>query len=340
MYQLVNSDTYKYPGQETYVLDILPIATGFAATASDQTLSLFDPLGLSQGPVKRIRTEHGNLTAAKVYSAADSVICTTGENGTISVWDLRLDPSNARAMQLGGNQPSLLSLACSNETNTVAVGTELANHQASIIIWDLRSPTAAKLQYVEGHSDDITVLTHHPTQPHLLLSGSTDGLVNLTDTRIADEDEAVQVTFNHGSVHRAGFLLLLDGDATTTVYAASHDEKFALYDAAEHAAAGGAAAADFGDVRALLGCQYLADVVPKARGAGAVVGVGAQDQQMFQLIHLAKGASGWGLDRETVVGLPGAHGSELVRSFCLYDEQQVVFTAGEDGCVKAWRPGN
>jgi hypothetical protein len=61
---------------------------------------------------------------------------------------------------------------------------------------------------------------------------------------------------------------------------------------------------------------------------------------MFQLIHLAKGASGWGLDRETVVGLPGAHGSELVRSFCLYDEQQVVFTAGEDGCVKAWRPGN
>jgi hypothetical protein len=61
---------------------------------------------------------------------------------------------------------------------------------------------------------------------------------------------------------------------------------------------------------------------------------------MFQLIHLSKGAGGWGLDRETVVGLPGAHGSELVRSFCFYDEQQVVFTAGEDGCVKAWRPGS
>ena len=63
-------------------------------------------------------------------------------------------------------------------------------------------------------------------------------------------------------------------------------------------------------------------------------------QELFQLIHLAKGADGWGLDRETVVGLPGAHGSELVRSFCFYDEQQVVFTAGEDGCVKAWRPGS
>ena len=63
-------------------------------------------------------------------------------------------------------------------------------------------------------------------------------------------------------------------------------------------------------------------------------------QEMFKMIHLAKGPGGWGLDRDTIVGLPGAHGSELVRSFCFYDEQQVVFTAGEDGCVKAWRPGN
>ncbi|KAK4128665.1 WD40 repeat-like protein [Parathielavia appendiculata] len=333
MYQLVNSDVYKYPGQETYVLDILPVATGFAATASDQTLSLFDPLRLSQGPTTKIRTDHGNLTAAEIYSAGESVVCTTGENGTVSVWDMRLDASNARAMQIGGNLPSLLSLACSNEANTVAAGTELANHQASIIIWDLRSPSSPQIQYNEGHSDDITELSHNPTTPSLLLSGSTDGLINITDTLIADEDDAVQATFNHGSVHRAGFL------NATEVFAASHDEKFALYDIAEQTHTG-AATLDLGDVRALLGCQYLAAVVPKQGGVGAVVGVGAQDQEMFQLIHLAKGSGGWGLDRETIVGLPGAHGSELVRSFCFYDEQQVVFTAGEDGCVKAWRPGS
>jgi hypothetical protein len=102
MYQLAKTEAYWYPGRETYVLDILPVATGFAATASDQTLGLFDPRRLSQGPVKTIRTDHGNLTAAKVYSAADSVICTAGENGIVSVWDLRLDPSNARALQIGG----------------------------------------------------------------------------------------------------------------------------------------------------------------------------------------------------------------------------------------------
>ncbi len=112
MYQLACSDGYKYQSPETYVLDILPVATGLAATASDQTLSLFDPLRLSQGPIKKIRTNHGNITCAKAYSAADSIICTAGENGTVSVWDLRLDPANARALQIGGEPSPRVYLQC------------------------------------------------------------------------------------------------------------------------------------------------------------------------------------------------------------------------------------
>ncbi|KAK4132397.1 WD40 repeat-like protein [Trichocladium antarcticum] len=335
MYQLVCLDGYKYPSPETnYVLDILPLpaTTGLAATASDQTLRVFDPLRLGHGPIKTIRTDHGNITSAKVYSAAEGIICTAGENGTVSVWDLRLDPANARAVQIGGNLPAILSLACSNETNTVFAGTELADHQASILIWDLRSPSSPHTQYNDLHSDDITELTPHPTTPTLLLSGSTDNLINITNTLVRDEDDAVLAAFNHGSVHRAGFL-----NSRGEVYAASHDEKLAVYDMADETQTG-AATADFGDVRARLGCQYLAGVVANHREGGAVVGVGAQDQEMFQLFHLAKGAGGWGLDREAVVGLPGAHGSELVRSFCLFDDQQLVFTGGEDGCVKAWGP--
>lgn len=59
---------------------------------------------------------------------------------------------------------------------------------------------------------------------------------------------------------------------------------------------------------------------------------------MFELVFLAKGADqSWVLDRENTVGLPGAHGEEIIRSFCFFDEEQLVFTAGEDGNVKAWR---
>lgn len=97
-----------------------------------------------------------------------------------------------------------------------------------------------------------------------------------------------------------------------------------------------------GDVRSVLSCRYAAGVVPKAEG-GAVVGVGTQEDEMFVLWHLLnKGGELWGRERwgwgtDTVVGLPGAHGGELVRSFCFLDEERVVFTAGEDGCIMAWK---
>lgn len=71
---------------------------------------------------------------------------------------------------------------------------------------------------------------------------------------------------------------------------------------------------------------------------------GAQtSRQVFELIFLAKNqlpGPQWVFDRQNSVGLPGGHGEEIVRSFCFFDDAQLVFTAGEDGNVKAWRPGN
>ncbi|KAM7194511.1 WD40-repeat-containing domain protein [Rhypophila sp. PSN 637] len=334
MYNLSCSDGYKYPGSEpVYITDIIPLVTGLAAAASDQSIRLFDPLRLSQGPIKTLQTNHGNLTSTKAFNPAESIISTTGENGTVSLWDLRLDSAKSQVLRIQGtSEAALLSLACSSQTNTIAAGTELANHQASILIWDLRSPSAPKTQYNEVHSDDVTELNFHPTNPTLLLSGSTDGLVNINDISQTDEDEVVIQAFNHGSIHHAGFL-----NESTEVYALSHDEKFALYDMAESAEKG-TAIFDTGDIRSVVNCQYVANVVPKVNGAGAVLGVGSQDQELFCLIHLTKIGTSWSLDSDTVVGLPGAHGSELVRSFCLFDEQQVVFTSGEDGWIKAWRP--
>ncbi|KAK3945431.1 WD40-repeat-containing domain protein [Diplogelasinospora grovesii] len=342
MYMLSCTDGYEYPsepGSPTYVLEVMPVAAGLAAIASDQSLCLFDPLRLNQGPIRKIRTNHGNLTCAKAYSVAESTVATTGEDGTVSFWDLRINDSNAQVHRIGGGGPSLLSLARAGQTDTLATGTELSDqlHQASIQIWDLRSAVAPKVQYDEVHSDDVTELVFHPENPALLLSGSTDGLVNICDTRISDEDEVVIQAFNHGSIHHAGFL------NTTEVYALSHDEKFALYDMAEDQIEKGAATQDFGDARAQLQCQYVANVFPKLNGAGAIIGAGSQDKELFQLIHLSRtGVEGvrWNFDAETVVGLPGAHGNEIVRSFCFYDEHQLAITAGEDGCIKAWRPSS
>jgi hypothetical protein len=65
-------------------------------------------------------------------------------------------------------------------------------------------------------------------------------------------------------------------------------------------------------------------------------------RQSFELVFLASNgnSSSWVLDRDNNVGLPGAHGEDIVRAFCFYDESQAVFTAGEDGSIKAWRPAS
>ncbi|KAI1819767.1 WD40-repeat-containing domain protein [Xylaria intraflava] len=333
MYPLTGIDEYRIPTrEEVYVLDIIPFVSGPATISSDQKLSLFNPLSLKTGPTVNLVTKHGNITCARVFDAANSVACTAGENGTLSIWDLRQDVRQAEVARFTteGRVP-VVSVACSNTGFSVAAGTELQHHQASIVIWDVRSTSAPKLQYNEVHSDDITELNFHPSDHNILLSGSTDGLVNICDTRITDEDEVVIQTFNHdSSIHHAAFL------NDTEVYAISHDERLALYNMAE-GYGNGAATTDFGDMRAVLGCQYIANISAKANGAGAVIGAGAHEQQAFELIHLTKANNDWALDRGSSVGLPGAHSGEIVRSFCFYDEAQMVFSAGEDGFIKAWR---
>jgi hypothetical protein len=61
-------------------------------------------------------------------------------------------------------------------------------------------------------------------------------------------------------------------------------------------------------------------------------------RQSFELTFMARTPQdGWVLSRNDAVSMPGAHGEEIVRSFCFFDEERLVFTAGEDGHIRAWR---
>ncbi|KAF0326637.1 putative WD repeat-containing protein [Colletotrichum sp. SAR11_59] len=334
MYNLTCVDGHHFGGEgDVYVLDLHRLNAGLAAISSDQKLTLFNPARVGQGPTRSLATSHGNLTCLKTYDALESIVCTAGENGEVSIWDLRQSSKPQVAhFAVAATQSPITSLACDSRSNTIAIGTELQNHTASVMLWDIRAGPTQRLQYDEVHSDDVTELRFHPSQPHVLLSGSTDGLVNVYDTRISDEDDVIIQALNQGSVHHASFI------SDTEIYVLTHDEKFAVYSVADECQTG-AAVADFGDARETLGCQYIANVTTKVDGSGAIVGVGALERQVFELVHLSRTNEGsWGFDKANSVGLPGGHGDEIVRSFCFYDDEQVVFTAGEDGNIKAWRP--
>lgn len=116
-----------------------------------------------------------------------------------------------------------------------------------------------------------TQLQYHPSHSSILLSGSTDGLVNLYDTTVTDEEDALHQTINHGSsIHRAGFI------DDVNIYALSHDEKFAMYTMITNVAENveEPPSVQLGDLREILGCDYVATVLARP-GGGGVLGVGS-----------------------------------------------------------------
>lgn len=87
MYNLSCVDGHRFG--DVYVLDIQRLNAGLSAISSDQKLGLFDPARVGQGPIKSYQTNHGNLTCLRTFDWQNSVVCTAGENGEVSVWDMR-----------------------------------------------------------------------------------------------------------------------------------------------------------------------------------------------------------------------------------------------------------
>lgn len=112
-------------------------------------------------------------------------------------------------------------------------------------------------------------IQYHPTYPNLLLSGSTDGLVNVYNTIITDEEDALYQVINHGSsIHHAGFLSDMD------VFALSHDENLSMYRLADpDDDVKEPSPTVFGDLREPLRCQYVVDILRTSQGA--MIGAGS-----------------------------------------------------------------
>ncbi|OJJ69699.1 hypothetical protein ASPBRDRAFT_198343 [Aspergillus brasiliensis CBS 101740] len=321
-----------------YIYAITPASpSSFAVISSDDSLRVFDANRLDHASVIAAHAHEG-VTSLKTYDANQQVLATGGRDNKVKLWDLRSGKRNAVVELETSKQAPILSVACCPEVHGVAAGTELVSYQAVVAFWDTRSPGQTSLQYVESHNDDVTELQYHPTNPQYFLSGSTDGLVNIYNTSITDEDEALVQVINHGSVHHAGFL------SENTIYALSHDEVFSVHpatnpdeDVTQAEPSASPSPIQFGDLRQPLGCEYIAQVCLGSRGQGAYVAAGNKEQNRLDLIPLVSEPS-WRFDQENLWRLPGAHGEEVVRSVYLDEKSQSVFTCGEDGYVRAWKP--
>ena len=190
----------------------------------------------------------------------------------------------------------------------------------------------------------------------MLLSSSTDALLTLFNTAIADEDDAVTQVFNHAAaVHCASFI------ATDEIAAISSDEQMSAYqlNRAEDIEREDVVALEprYGDVRAELGASYVVDLVKAAATAdpetwivsGYLEYVAAslhthvktdpfrsKSLTITPLVRQAGAApTKWQFEHNNAIAFPGAHGEEVVRDVLVLPDHRVL-SCGEDGAVRAW----
>jgi WD40 repeat protein len=328
----------------TEIYQTLTPSDRLAVISSDDSLRLFDPSTLKLLPDGLFPKANTGLTSLKRFAANGqdcNVLMTAGRDGRVRAWDLR-SHSKVLEFQAPKDQP-LSALDCNVDLSAVVAGMELEGDgpgDVRIFGWDVRNPVEVKMSYVESHGDTITELRFipHAESSSLLLSASTDGLINIFDTSVAEEDDALFQVVNHRSaLHHAG---LIGND----IYGLGTDETLSFYafqspdpDVEEPKPS------ELGDIRESLDCEYVVSLAYS--GAKPLLALGNHSSQWLDLLHIrpqndtSSGPPDWEIKADERVRLQGAHGEELVRDIFVTDT--VAFTCGEDGIVRQWTmPGD
>ncbi|KAF1645917.1 WD repeat-containing protein 89, partial [Eudyptes chrysocome] len=290
--------------------------------------------------LREYSTHPGILNGVRFAHACESVVFSACSDGTVKCWDIRL--ATQKAVQIFSGYPSnvLISFDINCSDLIVCAGTEKVETDTFLVFWDARGVTdcasATKEPlgvYSESHNDDITKICFHPIEPNLVVSGSTDGLVNVFDINRDNEDDALIATCNSdSSVSFIGW----SGKDYKQVYCMTHDEGFCWWDIAQ---------LDTEEPITLLHVLDVREAVCIDNDSLHYLVGGSYHEKADKLFLLGGTSTGnihlvsCGTDGLSLVGtLRGGH-SATVRSFCWNLTDESLLTGGEDAQLLLWKPG-
>ncbi len=290
--------------------------------------------GLSNGKIDVIpfgQTEkHKEINAHggavnNVRKVDENSFCSCSNDGIVKIWDLRSpDGNNCVAAMEGVKKLPFVSLDARD--TLVGAGTELKG-DSHLFIWDRRRLSVPFKQFTECHQDDITEVRFHPTRHNMLLSGSTDGYVNVYDLKAEKEEDALLQVINFASVHSANFL------PNDKLYTLSHMETFSVHSLIDTTTEESVESdpVDYGDIRDKWNCEYVVDLY-----APGYICCGSNSTKQLRLYQFDPEKVAFdGLSATSdYISLPGAHGDDIVRDMVIHNG--VIYTGGEDGLVKIW----
>ncbi|CDZ97059.1 WD40 repeat protein [Phaffia rhodozyma] len=357
------------PDPTAYILSINPLANSpsLLLTHATSNLTVVDRSSFQVVDKWIAPNGSGEISGVVGQHGAEGLVWTCGKEGGILGWDSRVKGGKAtnKVMRVpGGKTVPLLSLASSAEHHLLAAGTELTNHEALIAYWDPRSPSQPLYTHSTLHSDDITTLSFAPSSLHsltfplqpstdpdipppaqpqssaILLSGSTDGLLALSNALEKDEDESTLGVGNgEASVAAAGW----EENGGWGVWMRNDMDGVERWDASDFTLRSKAESLRLDTPEGVPSTQawttdYLIDVVPSlstassSRIGGCLVGDNAGNIALFNASN--------GDDEDMVISKTfrgGFRGHRDVVRAAYYDSSsQTMYTGSEDSVLCSW----
>ncbi|XP_068538614.1 WD repeat-containing protein 89 isoform X1 [Anas acuta] len=309
-----------------------------AVSCSNQSIRLYNRETLNF--LREYSSRPGMLNGVRFAHTCDSLVFSACSDGTIKCWDIRL--AAQKAVQIFSGYPSNVFISFDINCNDLIIcaGTEKVEKDTFLVFWDARGNTdcAGTTReplgvYSESHNDDVTKICFHPVKPSWVVSGSTDGLVNVFDIDKDNEDDALISTCNSdSSISFIGW----SGKGYEQIYCMTHDEGFCWWDLAQ---------LDTEEPITLLRIQDARDTVCIENDSLNYLVGGAYHEKADRLFLIGGTSTGkihllsCGADGLSLVGTLGGGHSATVRSFCWNLADESLLTGGEDAQLLLWRPG-
>ncbi|KAM3917978.1 WD repeat-containing protein 89 [Leptodactylus fuscus] len=324
----------------TYILDIDVSKSAeeqnsqtVAILCSDKTIRLYNKETMTC--LQEYNARPGVLSGVRFSHTNSNLVFSACSDGTVKLWDARVSGAGAAQEFTGYPSNVFISFDISCNDLVVCAGTEKVDEDAFLVFWDGRyTPNTESREplgsYSESHNDDITQVRFHPTNPSLVATGSTDGLVNVFDINENNEDDALTSTCNSdSSVNLIGWA----GRDYKQVYCLTHDEGFLWWDLAQVDTEEPITLYKVEDIREnISGCNidYLIDGFYHER-QNTLLLLGGSHSGDISLLNCD-------LDKVThLKTLTGGH-TATVRSLYWCGRDDSLMTGGEDAQLLLWKP--
>ncbi|QEU62750.1 hypothetical protein KDRO_F06810 [Kluyveromyces lactis] len=312
----------RYFEENNWCLKLQPLYQhGLMTSISDGSVHLLDWGNLKT--ISSIQCHTTSINDMKVINSdfdTGAVFATTAEDG-VKVWDIRAR-NNIASLQ---NDKASPFFSLDSRHNMLACGTELKDYDAELHIYDIRNWSKPVRSFVDSHHDDITDIKFHPCDSNLLMSGSTDGYVNIYDLTQDDEEDALHQVINFASIHSCGWL------GPKRIWSLSHMETFGIHELNDKSDEMiEPKPLEFGDVREKWGCDYVIDIYPSFIATGK----SHENQGELKIIPFQNEQ----VDVSSALIIPDAHRTEVIRDVLIPKNQtSLLYSCGEDGYVNVWK---